>query len=336
MSPRRWGRRHDNIFFYTKGKDWTFNADPVRGEYADATKERFSHYIGNVRGKADYGAQQLNPKGKHPDDVWEISIVAPSAKERLGYPTQKPEALMDRIILASSNPGDIVLDPFAGCGTTLVSAHRLKRQWIGLDISPTAVGLMKRRMEKIGAANIKLVGMPVTEAQLHALKPFEFQNWVIAQMHGTHSPRKSVDMGIDGFSFMLHEPIQVKQSDGIGRNVVDNFETAVKRGGKAKGYIVAFSFGRGAYEEAARVKTADGLDIQLVKVADLLADTADLVTPEAGLFGGDLPLPAARDAESRPPSRNWSQATRVGRLPALPRSRNPTAQTDALQDVAPV
>jgi hypothetical protein len=140
--------------------------------------------------------------------------------------------------------------------------------------------------------------MPVTEPQLRALKPFEFQNWVIAAMHGTHSPRKSGDMGIDGFSFMLHDPIQVKQSDGIGRNVVDNFETAVQRAGKTKGYIVAFSFGKGAYEEAARAKPA--LDIRLVRVADLLADTADVVTPDAGLFGTDLPLPVARDADSRP------------------------------------
>jgi len=105
-------------------------------------------------------------------------------------------------------------------------------------------------------------------------------------------------MGIDGYSFMLHEPIQVKQSDGIGRNVVDNFETAVQRAGKTKGYIIAFSFGKGAYEEAARVKP--DLDIRLVRVADLLADTVDLVTPDAGLFGTDLPLPAARDASSRP------------------------------------
>lgn len=101
VSPRRWGRRHDNIPFYTKGKEWTFNVDSVRGEYAEATKKRFEHYIGNVRGSTDFGAQHLNPLGKHPDDVWEISIVAPSARERLGYPTQKPEDLLKRIILAS-------------------------------------------------------------------------------------------------------------------------------------------------------------------------------------------------------------------------------------------
>ena len=91
---------------------------------------------------------------------------------------------------------------------------------------------------------------------------------------------------------------------GVGQQVGDRremrSETAVKRVKKEKGYIVAFSFGKGAYEEVARVKTADGLDIRLVTVADLLADTVDLVTPDAGLFGGETPVPAPRDADSRP------------------------------------
>lgn len=301
VSPRRWARRHDTIFFYTKTNDWYFNPDDVRDPYAETTKERFKHYIGNVRGAHDFGAQELNPKGKHPDDVWEISIVAPSAKARLGYPTQKPEPLLDRIILASSKKGDVVLDPFAGCGTTLVSAQRLKRKWIGIDISPTAVELMKRRMEKVGAVGITLIGMPVTEDQLRKLKPFEFQNWVIQRMNGTHSPKKVGDMGIDGFSFFEHFPIQVKQSDSVGRNVVDNFETAVERSGKKKGHIVAFSFTSGAYEEAARANAKKGVVIDLITVADLLEDKAKLVTPKtAGLFGDDLPLPEPRPADARP------------------------------------
>ncbi len=300
VSPRRWGRRHDNIFFYTKGKDWTFNVDPVRTAYSAESTERLKYKAKSFRGAKTYDAYEPNPLGKHPDDVWDLQPIMPSAKERLGYPTQKPERLLQRIVLASSNKGDIVLDPFAGCGTTLVAAHQLDRQWIGIDISPTAVDLMKRRMAKVGAPGAKLVGMPVSELQLRELKPFEFQNWVIQRLNGTHSPRKSGDMGIDGFSFMLHEPIQVKQSSGVGRNVVDNFETAVERGGKTKGYIVAFSFGRGAYEEAARVKAAKGLDIVLVQVADLLSDAPDIITPESGLFADDQPLPTARPPEARP------------------------------------
>jgi hypothetical protein len=234
------------------------------------------------------------------------------AAERLGYPTQKPEALLERIIASSSDPGQIVLDPFCGCGTTVAVAERLRRQWLGIDISPTAVELMKRRLLKQtnGAVNLKAVGLPVEEGQLRALKPFEFQNWVMQRLNGTSSPRKTGDMGIDGFSFMSHDPIQVKQSERVGRNVVDNFETAIKRQGKEKGYIIAFSFTRGAYEEAARAKASNGQDIKLVKVADLLGpqDQPDLRTPELSeMFPPkikksflDLPLPKPRSPDARP------------------------------------
>lgn len=296
VSPRRWGRRHDTIFFYTKGKNWTFNVDPVRTEYSEAVMESLpSRYDKSYRGERVYSGYRPNPLGKHPDDVWPLQPLMPSdKKERLGYPTQKPETLLERIIEASSNNDDIVLDPFAGCGTALVAAHKLRRQWIGIDISPTAVGLMKRRMEKVGAEAVKLVGMPVTAEQLRALKPFEFQNWVIQRFNGTHSPKQSGDMGIDGYSFLEHLPIQVKQSTGIGRNVVDNFETAVERSGKHKGYIVGFSFTRGAYEEAARAKAQKSMEIELVQVKDLLEDTSELVTPVTGRLIEDVPLPTPR------------------------------------------
>ena len=89
--PGAGARRHDTILWYTKGKEWHFDPDPVRDEYAETTKKRFSHYIGNVRGGIDFGEQALNPKGKHPDDVWQIKIIARSAKDRLRHPTQKPE-----------------------------------------------------------------------------------------------------------------------------------------------------------------------------------------------------------------------------------------------------
>ena len=120
------GAKHDTILRYSKGKKYTFNLDEVRGPYAQATVERFKHYIGNVRGDANYGQQSLNPKGRRPDDWWQIQPIAPSDKrERTGYPTQKPLALLECIIKASSNPGDMVLDPFCGCATTCVAAEML-------------------------------------------------------------------------------------------------------------------------------------------------------------------------------------------------------------------
>lgn len=308
MSNKRvLNRKHDTIFFYAKSEahritaptePWTREEIIRVRKQAIYTDEKGKEWVwmpggkGHSKNKPKY-LDTIIAEGKALDDVWDLPIVTSSAKERMGYPTQKPERLMELIVGMSTKPNEIVLDPFAGCGTTLVAAQRLGRQWIGVDISPTAVELMKRRMAKVGST-AKLVGMPVTEPQLRVLKPFEFQNWIIQQLNGSHAPRKSGDMGIDGYSFMLHEPIQVKQSEGIGRNVVDNFETAVKRSGKAKGYIVAFSFGKGSYEEAARAK-ADGLDIQLVTVADILSKSADIVTPEPGLFGEELPLPAPRE-----------------------------------------
>lgn len=291
-SRRRFARKHQTLLFYGKSLARTFNTQHVPYVMGGILQDEKGPY------QIQYGQRvDFDPEGALMPDWWEIPIISSVSKERLGYPTQKPEALLDRVVRSSSAPGDVVLDPFAGCGTALVVAQQLGRQWIGIDISPTAVGLMKWRMERVGASP-KLVGMPVTEAQLHALRPFEFQNWIIQQLNGSHAPRRVGDMGIDGYSFMLHEPIQVKQSDGIGRNVVDNFETAVKRSGKAKGYIIAFSFGRGAYEEAARAK-ADGLDIRLVTVANILSKSTDLVTPQPDLFG-ELPLPEPRAPEARP------------------------------------
>lgn len=269
-TPKKdFSRRHDTIFRYSKSKNYTFNVDDVREEYAEATKERFKHYIGNIREGINFGTQKLNPKGKHPDDWWQIQPIAPSAKERLGYPTQKPEILLSRIIKASSNPVDIVLDPFCGCGTAIAVAHKLGRRWIGIDVSPTSCKIIEKRMNSIAATGFNIIGMPMSLEDLKALEPFEFQNWVIQRLHGRVSQRRVWDMGIDGYTYEGN-PVQVKQSEKVGRNVVDNFETALRRANKDSGLIVAFSFSRGAYEEIARAKLHDGLDIEAVKVEDLL------------------------------------------------------------------
>lgn len=167
---------------------------------------------------------------------------------------------------------------------------------------------MERRIRKAtnGAATARLIGMPVTEEQLRTLKPFEFQNWVIQRLNGTHSPRKVGDMGIDGYSFMYRDPIQVKQSDRVGRNVVDNFETAIERAEKNRGYIIAFSFTRGAYEEAARAKAVGKTEILLVKIANLIEESVGrpAATPDLmALFSTateDRPLPEGRRSDARP------------------------------------
>ena len=146
-TPRKdFARRHDVIFRYA-GSMRHFNADPARQPYAETTVERFSHYIGNVREGHDFGQQTLNPKGKHPDDViTDIQPIAPSAKARTGYPTQKPVRLLVRIIATSCPDNGMVLDPFCGCATACIAAEMEHRQWAGIDISPKAADLVRTRM----------------------------------------------------------------------------------------------------------------------------------------------------------------------------------------------
>ena len=135
-------KKHDTIFFYTKVLgNHTFNLDAVRTPYREATLKKAKNKV------ISFGrVTTCNPLGKVCEDVWEIPYINPMAKERLGYPSQKPEALLERIIKASSNEGDIVLDAFCGSGTTLAVAQKLNRYWIGIDISPSAIALAKKRL----------------------------------------------------------------------------------------------------------------------------------------------------------------------------------------------
>ncbi len=138
------------------------------------------------------------------DDIWtDIRPIGAQAAERLGYPTQKPLALLERIIQASSNPGDVVLDPFCGCGTTIDAAQKLGRRWIGIDITQAAMVVIKKRLHDTygDAANYKVVGEPVTlpDAQaLAAQDPYQFQWWALGLVGARKAEKKGSDRGIDG------------------------------------------------------------------------------------------------------------------------------------------
>jgi adenine specific DNA methylase Mod len=151
--------------------------------------------------------------GRLPDNLWtDIPPVNSQARERLGYPTQKPEALLERIINASSNEGDTVLDPFCGCGTTVAVAQRLKRQWIGIDITHLAINLIKRRLKKAFGASVdfEVVGEPVDLTGATALASqdrFQFQWWALDQVDASPVERKKgADKGIDGVLYFTDEP----------------------------------------------------------------------------------------------------------------------------------
>ncbi len=147
--PRKdFARKHDLIFRYSKGKAVTFNVDDVRIPYSESVSESLpSRYDKSYRTNKVYEGYRPNAKGKHPEDWWPIQPLMPSdKKERVDYPTQKPLVLYRRMILASSDEGDIVMDPFAGCATTLVAAESLGRQWIGIDIWKGAHNLIVQRL----------------------------------------------------------------------------------------------------------------------------------------------------------------------------------------------
>jgi DNA modification methylase len=254
-----------------RGNHWKFTVQKL-DELAEEGRIYFPKKVGGVPRYKRYLDEM---QGQLLQDIWtDIPPVSSHAKERQGYPTQKPEALLERIVNTSSNPMDIVLDPFCGCGTTLVVANKLGRRWIGIDVSPTACKLMGKRLRKYHA-KYTIVGLPRTVTELHALQPFEFQNWVFEKLHGRVNPKKIGDLGIDGW-IELDVPVQVKQSENVGREVVDKFETAIRRFGKKKGVIVAFSFTRNAYDEVARVKMVDEmrkLEIKLKTVEEILKES---------------------------------------------------------------
>ena len=144
-TDKRWNRKHDVILFYTKGKQFAFNAQDILEErqLSTATKQRLKYKGALITdGNKGRGKEKL----ALPSDVFYVATINGMAKERTGYPTQKPLALYERFIKASSNEGDIVLDPFAGCATTCVAAERLRRQWVGMDIWEEAYKIVTQRL----------------------------------------------------------------------------------------------------------------------------------------------------------------------------------------------
>ncbi|MCY4144967.1 MAG: DNA methyltransferase [Chloroflexi bacterium] len=212
-SYRRWPakqqnfqRMHDTIFRYSRSNTVTWNQlyEPL----AASTLQAF----GRKKQVADFSTGRRLPRqletespGAPMRDVWHISIIAPSAKERLGYPTQKPLALLNRIIQASSNPGDVVFDPFCGCGTTIHAAQNLGRRWIGIDVCVQACKVIQKRIESHMDTlwdDIEFVGMPKTledARELAAYDPFKFERWAASLTPGLEAnKRQRGDKGIDG------------------------------------------------------------------------------------------------------------------------------------------
>ena len=150
FSKKQWSNKHDNILFYSKSNKWIFNLDEIREEPSESWVKRYGKELEKngffIDGK---GKRYDGFVGSPPRDWLDINILPQARKERVGYDTQKPKALLERIIKASSNKNDIVADFFCGSGTSLVVAKELERNYIGCDINPRAVEITKTRLKNI-------------------------------------------------------------------------------------------------------------------------------------------------------------------------------------------
>lgn len=188
-------------------------------------------------------------------NIWtDIHPVNSQAKERIGYPTQKPVALLERILSASSNPGQVVLDPFCGCGTTVEAAQRLARQWIGIDITHHAIDVIEGRLnDRCPSANYKVQGRPEdldAARDLAKRDKYEFQwwaNWLIGAQN-YRERKKGADGGIDGVIYFRNGPfgvgnvvISVKGGDNIGVQMVRDLRGTIEREGAEMGILITLA-----------------------------------------------------------------------------------------------
>ncbi|MDE2749276.1 MAG: DNA methyltransferase [Chloroflexota bacterium] len=270
---RQFNRKHDIIFWYNFGKIWKFNRDDIRIPHKRLNLNRSGAMIGDALTEELRDAYL--EKGKIPETWWpNFTPVGRIRTEKMGYPTQKPLALLERIIRASSNEGDTVLDPFCGCGTTVHAAESLHRKWIGIDISKFSTGLIRDRIlhnfKYLNTDDIDLRGTPDSVAEARKLArqdPFEFEKWVCGYIGAEGMFRepgeKGADGGVDGVLkfFPVREGKKVKPEYAIvqvkGGNVspdaVKALHETVRRYEATAGVMVCFADQLGTVENQ-RVK----------------------------------------------------------------------------------
>ncbi len=309
-SKTYFSKKHDVIFWYSNGSSWTFNVDAIRVPY----KETSGYAKSGIVSKA--GKQyRPNPLGTPVDDVWDIPIINPLSKERLGYPTQKPLVLLERIIVASSNEGDIVLDPFCGCGTTVDAAHKLNRCWIGIDITYLAIDLIRKRLRHTYGDDIEtsyeVMGIPRDLDGARALfsaNHFDFERWAVSLIDAQPKEKQGGDKGIDGvarfhvdFTRIGQVLVSVKGGRQLNPAMVRDLVGTVQRTKAEMGVLITLAEPtRGMVEEAnasgSYLNEITGTSypkVQIVTTADLLAGrlpkmpTPILPYVKAKPWGGD-------------------------------------------------
>ena len=230
--PSFYNRKHDDILFYAKSDESVFHMPKTTWTREDIIRTRKQQihtdkdgeewiWMPGGKGHSKNKLKKLTDimeEGKAVSDVWQIPVISSSSNERMGYPTQKPEVLLERIISASTDPGGTVLDAYAGCGTTVAVAQRLGgRQWIGMDITYQSIALILKRLEdafgKDVAAAVLLNGIPQDMESATALARKaddrtrkEFEKWAVltyTENRGAINEKKGADAGIDGTAYFL-------------------------------------------------------------------------------------------------------------------------------------
>ena len=218
MHDRRkkmFAKANDTLLFYVKDvdADFTFRQLKEKREtpFKQLRRKKVAGKMVNVKDEEGHCLYTIK-EDRTIDNVSRLPCLQPAASEKLGYPTQKPEALLGRIISASSGEGDTVLDPFCGCGTALAVAQRLNRQWIGIDITQAGIVVIKQRLRDAFPDGLayKVIGEPTSlpdAAALAAADPYQFQWWALGLVNARRTEeKKGADRGIDGRLFFHDEP----------------------------------------------------------------------------------------------------------------------------------
>ncbi|CAM3285745.1 Methyltransferase [Sphingomonas antarctica] len=311
-------RKHDVIFRYSKSKDFVFNAAAVSSPRGETRHNHMKKHI-DEDGRAFRSIKSngkiykyYDDEGVIPADVWPISHLQQKDPERLGYPTQKPEIILERIIKASSNEGDVVLDAYCGCGTTVAVAQRLGRRWIGIDITYQSISLiLKRLQDKYPAewpaieAGILLDGVPRDIASAVALANRkddktrkEFEKWSVLTYSNNQArinEKKGADAGIDGTAFFLIDAstngkaiFQVK-SGGATRNTLATLNSDRQREKAEFGFLISMDAPTKAMRD--EIVAAGKYKHPLLHRED---DRLQVITVAEILRGDRLNLPMAR------------------------------------------
>ncbi len=272
---KQFNRKHDTIFWYYKKSKWVFNREDIRVPYKDP-KQTLRKSMSSTGKFTALEAEKQRKKGKVPEDWWVMRIVARSKKENIGYKTQKPEMLIKRIIKCSTNKNDIVLDFFAGGGTTAKVAHDLGRRFIVGDVSPVAYRVIIDRLKEAGSS-FKKINPPLTRAEWLKIDDKEFEKKICMFQGWTHNPTSKP---VDGWTDKTKRiPVEIKNhSRQIEVGDIRKLAGAMAMDGQKQAVFVAWHFSKGCFEYVAQLEKKENKKIDLVFAHTIIGEL--VLTPK--------------------------------------------------------